>query len=125
MTKAALVSLYTDAVDALCAKYPRQSRAHNLAWLERARLGRTTRRIRSKGGFTDIAAGTLVLFADDEYAAEEGREGGLVVWAPRADGTPTNTLVGPGTVEAVCELCEGSGQVKHKTGFVTFACPSC
>jgi len=125
MTRTDLASLYAAAVDALCAKYPRQSRAHYLAWLEGAKLGRTTKRIRTKGGFTDIAKGSLVLFAADPYAAEEGRAGGLEVWAPRADGMPNHTLVGAKAVKPVCELCGGSGQVKHKTGFVTFACPEC
>jgi hypothetical protein len=117
MTKVELASLYTAAVNALCARYPKQSRAHYMAWLETARVGRTTKRIRSKGGFTDIAKGTFVLYAADEH--------GLVVWAPRPDGEPTSTLTSAKAVKPVCAMCEGSGMVQHKTGLLALDCPAC
>jgi hypothetical protein len=118
---------YLEAVDAMIRRYPvqEQNRAHHEAWAREAKVGRTTRRIRTKGGLTDIARGTLVLFAPDPGA--DGLDRGMVsIWAPRPDGDCLRTLVGEGRVRPECGTCGGSGGVyPHPTALVTLPCPSC
>lgn len=125
-TLSTLRSSFLSAVEALVAQYPAQAqnRAHYARWAEAAKLGETTRRIRTKGGYTDVARGTLVLFAANPHAAEDGMA--LEMWAPRADGTPNMTLVDAETVQALCPTCGGSGCVHpHPTALVTVNCPTC
>jgi hypothetical protein len=126
-TAEALRTEYLEAVDGLIRRYPIQggNRKHCEEWARSARLGRTTRRIRSKGGLTDIPRGTVVLFTPDP--GPDGLDRGLVsVWAPRPDGDCLRTLAGEGGVRAECETCGGSRAVYgHPTALVTMACPSC
>lgn len=125
-TLSILRAQFLAAVEALIAQYPgqAQNRAHYVRWAESAQLGETTRRIRTKGGYTDVARGALVLFAANPYAAEDGLA--LEMWAPRADGKHNQTLVDAKTVRPVCPTCEGSGVVlPHPTALVTVNCPSC
>lgn len=76
-------------VEALIAKHPRQeqNRDHLTAKFREAGLGKLTRRIRSKGGFTDLPKGTAVLWVDDRDPALPGDC--RVIWAPghKCEGT--------------------------------------
>jgi len=127
-----LRTAYLIALDALIARYPGQevNRRSHLAWLERAELGTVTRRIRTKGGYTDISRGATVLFVpeDPELLAAErvSRPAGYEVFAPRADGNLGITLVGQGTVRPICRTCGGSGLVHpHPTALIAVSCPDC
>lgn len=125
-TLSTLRSAYLASIEVLIARYPAQeaNRASYVRWLEGARLGSLTRRVRTKGGLTDLARGSLVLFAANPYAAEDGID--LELWAPRADGSPSKTLVDARTVRPVCGTCEGSGAVyPHPTALVAVSCPDC
>jgi hypothetical protein len=120
-----LVNLYLSAVAALIARCPAQARNRSSyeTWAAGARLGRTTRRIRTKGGLTDLPKGALVLYAKDEWAEEAGRPAGWTVWGAKAD--ETKVVVDVDCVEPVCPLCEGSGAVRHERGLFPFNCPDC
>lgn len=125
MTLTELVALYLTAVEAMIARTPIQAgnRASYQAWARSAKLGRLTRRIRTKGGTTDLAVGTHVLYARDEWAEETGRPAGWTIWGAKAE--ETKSVVDVDAVEPVCSLCEGSGAVSHKRGLLVFDCPVC
>ncbi len=123
----ALRKAYLEAVERLIQRYPvqEQNRGHYEGWARSARLGRTTRRIRTKGGFTDIPRGELVLMREDQLPRSP-LVGAWEVWAPRPDGDCVRTVVGANEVRAECETCEGSRLVRpHPTALVAIACPSC
>lgn len=118
-----LVTEYLAAVAALIARNPIQERNREryIAWAASAKLGITTRRIRTK--LRDIPAGTFVLFTPDEMGAQIGRDA-VEVWALNKD--ETRTIVDPDVVREVCSTCGGSDQVyPHPTALVAIACPSC
>jgi len=127
-------AMYLMAVDALCRRYPgqEQNRPHYEAWAARAELGTLKRRVRTKGGYTDLPKGSVVLFADEDDPVLPDT---VSVWAPRADGGENRTLVSAkhvtrGTTyaacQAACETCGGSGVVfPHPTALVTMRCPTC
>jgi hypothetical protein len=58
---------YQAAFEALVVEYPRQeaNRSYHEMWAKEAQLGRLTRHVRTKGGFTDLPKGTLVLYRAD------------------------------------------------------------
>ncbi len=114
-TLATLRASYLAAVAALVARYPRQeqNRSSHEEWSSSARLGFTVQRIGTKGRYTDIPAGTVVLYLEDEIEREVG-EDWIAVWTPRADGMPTRTLV---DATAVIEVV--STGYRHPDGLVT------
>ena len=110
-----LRAAYLAAFSALVAKYPaqEQNRYHHEGWSSSARRGFTVKRITTKGGFTDIPAGTVVLYLEDELEDGAGRDW-ISVWAPRPDGMPTRTLV---AATAVIEVVPTG--YRHPDGLVT------
>lgn len=114
-TLATLRAAYLVAVAALIARHPAQegNRPFYEAWAASARLGWTVQRITTKGGHTDIAAGTPVLYLEDELDREVD-EDWVCVWTPRADGEATKTIV---AATAVIEVV--STGYRHPDGLVT------
>lgn len=121
MNKQQIVDAFWTNFEALVAEVPRQEvwRKHHAEWLENAKLGFLARRIRTKGGYTDLAADTPVLFLADK----DPRLPGMVsIYAGKGH---NRTLVPAKAVEAECEFCHGHGSVRHKRGLVEMRCPMC
>ena len=121
-----LRATYLAAFTVLVERYPRQeqNRSSHEEWSSNAKLGILNRRIRTKGGHTDIPTGAVVLYLEDELEREVGSDW-VAVWFPRADGTPTRTLVDADAVLELCGTCGGTGRVRHVNGLVAMGCPSC
>lgn len=112
---ATLRAAYLIAVAALIERYPRQeqNRSSHEEWSSNARLGFTVKRIGTKGRYTDIPAGTTVLYLEDEIERDVG-EDWISVWTTRPDGMPTRTLV---DATAVIEVIPTG--YRHPDGLVT------
>lgn len=88
-----LKAAFTAAMEALIAKHPAQeaNRESYTARCANARIARLTRRFRSKGGFTDVPKGTIVLDLGLHPMFPE--ETDHTFFMPKADGSLACSLV--------------------------------
>ena len=103
---------FVQSVARMVKRYPAQiaNVPSHARFARDARWGRVVRRIRSKGGFTDIAPGSECLFQIEDT-------GMVLVWAPRPDGDCVCTLADADSVKSADPSVEACNDELHADVF--------
>lgn len=132
-TLATIRAAFEAEVEALIKRYPAQraNRAHYAEKAASLKLGRLTRRVRTK--LHDFPRGTIVGYYahgpdDDSCYDRHGLEPvpGASIYAPGISDGAMFTIVPVSEIAPVCSTCDGTGHVlPHPTALVAVNCPAC